>query len=171
MQSWNTKYSTTNPGLCPVSWYPLLLNPLKCQETTSLNWSLRRPLPWWSMTTWLLFLSFANDVFAELGHLVELWIRWHLGLNCCAFCFCFCNFFPLFVFLRLLWGDMVDYKAVVQKHFFGSTSRALLGPLAGFSVEWLEWTASMQRCSSRWLANTGTQTKWSLAGRFGGSTG
>ena len=24
-------------------------------------------------------------------------------------------------------GDMVDYKAVVQKHFFGSTSRALLG--------------------------------------------
>ena len=29
----------------------------------------------------------------------------------------------------------MDYKAVVQKHFFGSTSRALLGPLAGFSVE------------------------------------
>ena len=29
----------------------------------------------------------------------------------------------------------MDYKAVVQKHFFGSTSRALLGPLAGF-FEW-----------------------------------
>ncbi len=46
----------------------------------------------------------------------------------------------------------MDYKAVVQKHFFGSTSRALLGPLAGF-FEWTEWTGSdavMQVTGQHW---------------------
>ena len=108
MQSRNTKYATTNPGFCRVSWYPLILNPLKCQETTSLNRSLRRPLAWvkydylstfsivctwcvwrvrtscWTLdwmapgTQLLLRLFFANRF------LSVTFVRWHGGLPSCG---------------------------------------------------------------------------------------
>ena len=68
------------------------------------------------------------------------------GTQLLCFLFLLLQFFPVVVFLRLLQGDMVDYKAVVQKHFFGSTGRALLGPLAGFfedGMDGMDW----QRCS------------------------
>ena len=53
------------------------------------------------MTTCLLFQSFAHDVFGELGHLVELWIGWHLGLSyCCDF---FCQSFSVCDFCEVTW--------------------------------------------------------------------
>lgn len=128
MQSRNTKYATTNPGFCRVSWYR--------QETTSLNRSLRRPLAWVKYD-YLSTFSIVCTWCGELGHLVELWIGWHLGLSYCCDLLFFANRFLSVTFVR--WhGGLQSCGAETLLWFYQSGSFGSLGRIfSGTQWNWL----------------------------------